>query len=114
MFFYGQSGRLNVIVSLDELGTGKLLLEQPAAPLNPEHPRWAEWASGITEAMSTGGEIKVTLDGGGSDRLGCRRCQLPDAPAPLLGTVADALDFFARRANVSYDRAKVEVIDLRG
>ena len=114
MFFYGNGETLSVIVSLEMLETGKLLLMQPAAPLNPEHPRWQEWAGTLARAMETGGKLHVTLESDGSDRLGCRRCTLAEATGPARAAVAAALDFFAERAGVSYDPAKVEVIDLRG
>lgn len=114
MFFYGQEGMTNVIVGLEMLELGKTLLEQPGAPLNPEYPRWQEWSGAIAQAMRTGGKIHVTIEEQEQSRLDCRRCQLPDAPDGVQKAVGGILDFFAARAELSYDRSKVEVIDLRG
>ncbi|HTK04978.1 MAG TPA: hypothetical protein VL500_05305 [Candidatus Eisenbacteria bacterium] len=114
MFFYGQEHRLNVIVSLEMLGVGKALLGQPGAPFNPEYPRWQQWSGALADAMRTGGKIHVTIEEKEHGRLGCQRCQLPDAPARVQEEIGTVLDFFAARAEIAYDRAKVEVIDLRG
>ncbi|HTM67729.1 MAG TPA: hypothetical protein VL426_00365 [Candidatus Binatia bacterium] len=114
MFFYGQEGRHNVIVELGMLELGRALLEQPGAPLNPEYPRWRDYAGAIAEAMRTGGKVHVTIEEKEPGRLGCQRCELPDAPERVRTAITAALDFFATLAEVTYDPAKVEVIDLRG
>lgn len=113
MFFYSQGDVFNVIASLTQLETGMLLLGQPGAPLNKEYPRWQQWAGGLSRAMETGGKIHVTVEREPARaRLFGWRGPLDSAPEPCRTEVLAALDYFAARENLTYDRSKVEVIGL--
>ena len=115
MFFYSQGDAYNVIASLSQLETGALLLGQPGAPLNPEYPRWRDWAAALCRAMETGGKIHVTVEREPARvRLFGWRGPLGSAPEPCRTEVIAVLDLFAAREGLTYDRSKVEVIGLDG
>lgn len=104
MFFYGNEAAMNVIAGLDELETAVRIIMDPGAEEPAKAALWKDYSLILAEVMATGGEFKITLDGGGW------RKPLADAPRPIKKRIENALGFFAQLYGQSFRHQNVEVI----
>jgi hypothetical protein len=106
MFFYGNQGVSNVIISLEMLETAVLLLSDPNAAFNKEGMRYLDYARMIHRVMVTGGKFHITLE----HPAGTWRKPFLEAPEPYRTRTENALGFFAENFGQSFRAENVEII----